>query len=64
MGKGKGIVYGDVLCHPGCGDVCLLADSDVGKLRRWKILPQDLAPMADVTVDTAVGLPPSSLGGF
>ncbi len=38
MGKGKGLVYGDVLCRPGCGDVCLLADADVGKLRRWNIV--------------------------
>jgi hypothetical protein len=64
MGKGKGIVYGDVLCRPGCGDICLLTDSDVGKLRRWSIASGMLQPLADVTVETMTGLPPVSLGGY
>jgi hypothetical protein len=64
MGQGKGIVYNDVLCRPGCGDVCLLADADVGKLRRWSISGSMLTPMSDVTVDPSTGLPPVSLGGY
>lgn len=64
MGMGKGIVYGDVRCAPGCGDVCLLADSDVGKLRRWSIMGSTLTPLSDVTVNPSVGLPPVSLGAY
>jgi hypothetical protein len=64
QGKGKGDVYGDVLCRPGCGDVCLLADSDVGRLRRWSIGGGALQPLPDVTVETITGLPPTSLGGY
>jgi hypothetical protein len=64
MGKGKGAVYGDVLCRPGCGDVCLLADADLGKLRRWSIAPDGLHPLADVTVEMMTGLPPMQLSGY
>ncbi len=63
-GMGKGIVYDDVLCRPGCGDVCLLADADTGKLRRWSITGSTLTPMSDVTVDPKTGLPPVALGGY
>jgi hypothetical protein len=63
-GKGKGIVYGTVRCAIGCGDVCLMADADVGKLQRWSIGAGGLTPMAAMTVETSVGLPPISLGGF
>jgi hypothetical protein len=64
MGKGKGAVYNDVLCRPGCDDVCLLADGDLGRLRRWKITPSGPQSMPDVTVETMTGLPPVSLGGY
>jgi hypothetical protein len=64
MGKGKGLVYGDVHCHPGCGDVCMLADADVGRLRRWSIVGGALQAMSDVTVDPTTGLPPVSIGGY
>jgi hypothetical protein len=64
QGKGKGIVYGDVLCRPGCGGTCLLADGDVGKLRRWSIVGDALQAASDVTVDATTGLPPSLLGGY
>lgn len=64
MGKGKGIVYGDVLCRPGCGDVCLMADGDVGKLRRWSIAGGSLSPLSDVEVDPKTGLSPVALGGY
>lgn len=64
MGKGKGLVYGDVLCHPGCGNVCLMADADVGRLRRWSISGGALKAMSDVSVDPATGLPPVALGGY
>jgi hypothetical protein len=64
MGMGKGLVYGDVLCRPGHGDVCLLADQDVGKLRRWDIVGGALMATSDVTVDPTTGLPPSLLGTY
>lgn len=63
MGKGLGLAYGDVRCVPGCGDVCLLADTSTGKLRRFAIAGSALAN-GDVVVDPTVGLPPVSLGGF
>jgi hypothetical protein len=64
QGQGKGAVYGDVRCSPGCGDFCILADSDVGKLRRWKVSATGLDALADIVVDPSVGLPPVSLGGY
>jgi hypothetical protein len=64
MGMGKGIVYGDVLCRPGCGDVCLMADADIAKLRRWKIGDSGLSALPEVTVETITGLPPVSLAGY
>jgi hypothetical protein len=64
QGKGKGDVLNDVLCRPGCGDVCLLADSDVGRLRRWKMTAGAMQALSDVTVENITGLPPLSLSGY
>jgi hypothetical protein len=64
MGMGKGAVYGDARCRPGCGNVCLLADADVGKLRRWTVAADGLHALGDVQVETMTGLPPMSLGGY
>jgi hypothetical protein len=63
-GMGKGDVYGDVRCDPGCSDACLMADSDVGKLQRWSIANGGLNAMPPVTVDTSVGLPPVAIGAY
>jgi hypothetical protein len=63
-GQGKGIVYGDVRCTPGCGDVCLMTDADLGKLQRWKIAEDGLHGLDAIKVETAVGLPPVGLGGY
>jgi len=63
-GMGKGIVYGDVLCRPGCGDMCLMADADIVRLRRWKIGPSGLSAESSVTVETMTGLPPVSVAGY
>ncbi len=63
-GTGKGLVYGDVWCTPGCTNVCLLADADVGKLRRWTITPRGLQQLSDIDVDPTTGLPPVSIGGY
>ena len=64
MGQGKGIVYGDVLCGPGCGNVCMMADADLGVVQRWSITPATptgLTAMSPVTVDSSTGLPPALL---
>jgi hypothetical protein len=63
-GKSKGVVYGGLRCSPGCGDVCLLADSDQGVLQRWQVAGDHLAPLAPITVEAAVGLPPIGLGAY
>ncbi len=63
-GKGKGIVYGDFLCSPGCAGVCVLADGDKGVLQRWSIGDAGLTPLAPVDVAPSVGLPPTSLGAY
>ena len=63
-GKGKGIVYGDFVCSPGCAGFCILADSDVGKLQRWSITSSGLQPLAAIDVDPQVGLPPVAVGAY
>jgi hypothetical protein len=63
-GKGKGIVYGDFVCSPGCAGFCILADSDVGKLQRWSIKSRGLEPLAAIDVDPQVGLPPVAVGAY
>ena len=61
---GQGIVYGGILCTPGCGNVCLLADADRGILRRFAIANGALEPLSSVRVEHEVGLPPRGLGSF
>ncbi|WP_437493299.1 hypothetical protein WME75_20315 [Sorangium sp. So ce1014] len=57
--------FGGVHCSPGCGDVCLLSDAERNTLRRWKVTANGaLDPLEDMTVDTAIGLPPRSIGGL
>lgn len=63
-GKGKGIVYGDLRCSPGCANTCLMADADKGVLQRWSIGATGLTALAPITVETSVGLPPVGIGGF
>jgi hypothetical protein len=57
-------VFEGLHCSPGCGDVCLLSDAERTKLRRWQLVGATMAPLADVTVDTIVGLPPRDIGGL
>lgn len=61
-GKGKGVVYA-VKCLPGCGDRCLLADKDLGQIRRFDI-KASFAEGAPVTIGSGSGLPPVGLGAF
>jgi hypothetical protein len=62
---GKGVVYGDVLCDPGCGNVCLMADADVGMLRVWPVTSKGtLGAVASVMVNSTTGLPPVFIEGY
>jgi hypothetical protein len=62
---GKGIVYGDAFCDPGCGNVCMMADADVGVLRVWPIGSSGtLGAATSVTVNTTTGLPPVLIEGY
>lgn len=63
-GAGRGIVFGGLLCTPGCGNVCLLADADRRVLRRWAIDAEGLEPLRDTHVEDRVGLPPRGLGSY
>jgi hypothetical protein len=61
---GRGVVFGGLLCTPGCANMCLLADADRSVLRRWAIEPGGLVPLGDVRVEDRVGLPPRGLGSY
>jgi hypothetical protein len=52
-------------CSPGCGDVCVVADGELGKLRRFSLdKAGKIERLADVTVDSAIGLPPRRIGAL
>jgi hypothetical protein len=61
--KGGGGI-GSVRCSPGCGDVCLAADSDKAVLHRWHATAKSFDAMDDVKVEQTVGLPPRALYGY
>jgi hypothetical protein len=61
---GQGVVYGGLLCSPGCGDTCLLADADQGVLLRWSIGPEGLEGLPALALRGSVGLPPRELGSY
>ncbi|HVR19306.1 MAG TPA: hypothetical protein VMS65_06415 [Polyangiaceae bacterium] len=63
-GDGKGIVYGGLLCTPGCGNVCLLADADRAVLARFAIANGALEALPSIRVEDEVGLPPRGLGSY
>lgn len=61
----KSYVFGGTHCAPGCGNVCLLADAERNKLRRWTVgTDGSFTAMDDVVVETVVGLPPRSIGSL
>jgi hypothetical protein len=64
VGGGQGVVYGTILCSPGCGDVCLLADADRGALSRWAIGRDGLEALPSLAVKGSVGLPPREIGSY
>jgi hypothetical protein len=63
-GSGEGVVYGGLLCSPGCADTCLLADADQGVLLRWSIVEDGLEALPPLAVRGSVGLPPRELGSY
>ena len=63
-GKGQGVVFGGLLCAPGCGDVCLAADADRGVLRRFRVRADGLEALSHVAIAGGVGLPPRDIGAF
>jgi hypothetical protein len=61
---GQGIVYGGLLCSPGCADTCLLADADQGVLLRWAIGSEGLEALPALGVRGSVGLPPREISVY
>jgi hypothetical protein len=63
-GAGKGVVFGGMLCAPGCGDVCLLADGDRGELSRFSFATGLAETLPPLRVENDVGLPPRQVAGL
>jgi hypothetical protein len=63
-GSGEGVVYGGLLCTPGCGDTCLIADADRGVLQRFTFDGDALVLQAPRAIAGSVGLPPRDVGGL
>jgi hypothetical protein len=61
---GKGVVYGGMLCTPGCANRCLVADADRGVVARFTIDGDTLSAEPPLAVSGSVGLPPRDLGGL
>jgi hypothetical protein len=52
-------------CAPGCGDICVLADMESGKLRRFSVSSKGkFTALEDVTVESKIGLPPRGIGAI
>jgi hypothetical protein len=64
-GSGKGWVFGDVFCAPGCSPHCLLADADRSVLQPIDFSqPSNPQLVVSLTVAPRTGLPPRSLGAW
>lgn len=63
-GSGKGATLGGMLCAPGCGDLCLIADADRGKLQRFSFADGLSRALPPVRVEQTVGLPPRQVAGL
>lgn len=63
-GTGQGVVFGGMLCAPGCDDTCLVADADRGVLERFAIAEDTLMPLGSLGIRGTVGLPPRDVGGL
>lgn len=57
--------FGGVHCAPGCSDVCLLADAELSRLRRWRIDERGALEELDaLTLEDTIGLPPRTIGAL
>lgn len=57
--------FGGVYCGPGCGDICILADAKLNRLRRWHVDEEGtFEGLEPVTLETIVGLPPRTIGAL
>lgn len=63
-GAGRGVILGGMLCAPGCGDVCLIADADRGELQRFSFETGFVRELPPARVERAVGLPPRQVSGL
>jgi hypothetical protein len=63
-GAGQGITFGGMLCTPGCGGICLVADADRGVLERFAIDGDALSHLDPLGVTGTVGLPPRDVNGL
>lgn len=62
LGRGRGLTYGGVYCDPARAKLCMLADADVGAIRRFD-LTADLAEIAPVTIGGS-GLSPLDIQAY
>lgn len=60
-GSGKGLIFGGVLCAPGCDLPCLVTDADRKVLQRIAETPDGFELLEPLRVETRVGLPPLDL---
>jgi hypothetical protein len=63
-GTGQGITYGSLLCAPGCSSLCLLADADVGVIRRFDTTARPFTEKPPINVTPSIGLLPRQLSHF
>jgi outer membrane protein assembly factor BamB len=62
-GTGRGLVFGDVFCAPGCSSDCLMADAEQGRLQIISRRSGQLEVTGSRAVERRVGLPPVRLSG-
>jgi hypothetical protein len=63
-GSGLGVVFGGMLCTPGCAERCLVADAARGVVARFAIEEAGLVELPSLAVSGSVGLPPRDVGAF
>lgn len=61
LGRGRGIVFGSLLCRPQCTSYCLLADADRGVVQRLRVKGDQVVLDGAFVVERGVGLPPRDL---
>lgn len=60
-GSGAGVVFGSLLCAPGCSDPCFVTDRKSFAVRRFSIR-RDLEELEPINLGSDLGLPPNQLG--